>query len=146
MFSKASCIYRVYTIFEKVTFYKLFDSFRFWAIMLFMKIQKIKEQMKTKVVELKKRGRPIIDLSDREIFPTGTFGKLQPLDYVKEDTEHGSRIYWRCSCACGNPKTVWVRTSHLRAKNKGVKSCGCIRSDVGKVLMFMIHQKRASAL
>lgn len=95
-------------------------------------------------IETKRRGRPLDNLANLDLYPPGTFGRLQPLSYHRDVDDHGSRIYWRCRCECGQKEPIWVRASHLKAKKGGVKSCGCLRSDVGKVLMFELHLKRAS--
>ena len=96
--------------------------------------------------EKKPRGRPLDNLSDRDKYPEGSFGRLQPLDYEKrEEDANGSRIYWRCRCSCGNPNDVWVRSNHLKAKKSPIRSCGCFRSDVSKVLMFDLHTRLKTA-
>ena len=48
---------------------------------------------------------------------------IRPADKI------GRRTAWRCLCDCGNE--VDVTTSHLKAG--GVKSCGCIRSEIAGV-------------
>lgn len=55
------------------------------------------------------------------------FGRLVA---IKETKKRDSRGYvvWLCKCDCGKEKTA--RSSHLL--NKGIKSCGCLRKDVGK--------------
>lgn len=95
-------------------------------------------------IETKRRGRPIKNLADLNLYPTGSFGRLQPFNYTTEADEHGSRIYWRCRCSCGNKADIWVRASHLTSKNRPIRSCGCLRSDWGKVLMYNLHQQRAA--
>ena len=50
------------------------------------------------------------------------FGRL----LVVRESDIKKRTAWECLCDCGN--TVVVTTTNLR--NKGTKSCGCLRVDV----------------
>jgi hypothetical protein len=49
------------------------------------------------------------------------FGRLVVLQHA-ECVKY--RDYWHCGCACGNVKVV--RGQHLKSKNHGIRSCGCL--------------------
>lgn len=63
-------------------------------------------------------GRKQIQLIGRK------FGKLTVVSVVSKDN-NGNRKYL-CQCDCGQIKQVC--SSHLLNKNRGTKSCGCLRS------------------
>lgn len=58
-----------------------------------------------------------------------TFGRLtvikQVEDYVSPSGKHYAR--WLCECECGN--SVVVMGGDLKKKNRGTKSCGCLREE-----------------
>lgn len=55
------------------------------------------------------------------------FGRLtvEGIDHKVPRQPHGSIIYWRCRCDCGNV----ITTSADSLRNSGVKSCGCLRRE-----------------
>ncbi|MEX3713388.1 hypothetical protein ABFV99_13370 [Cytobacillus horneckiae] len=53
------------------------------------------------------------------------FNRLTVIRLNRVDARN--RRYWDCTCECGNTKTV--RGDMLKAKNKGVTSCGCIQKE-----------------
>lgn len=60
--------------------------------------------------------------------PAGTkFGRL---NVIKKDTDSSKKYRYICSCECGNVKSVLSNNLNTG----GVKSCGCLRSDVAKKL------------
>lgn len=52
------------------------------------------------------------------------FGRL----LVIRESDNKNRTAWECLCDCGN--TVVVTTTGLR--NKGTKSCGCLRAEIAE--------------
>ena len=60
----------------------------------------------------------------REDLRGKTFGKLTVVNSVPIRKNKKNNVYWECKCSCGNPKTVYVRGSHLTSRN--IKSCGCL--------------------
>ncbi len=63
--------------------------------------------------------RKIYDLTGR------VFGRLAVVRYFRLDGSAGA--HWECLCECG--KTTIVSAGHLLRKEKGTKSCGCIRTE-----------------
>jgi hypothetical protein len=66
------------------------------------------------------------------------FGRLIAIE-EKPNRDNQGYVRWLCKCDCGNEKAV--RGSHLIRKQ--VKSCGCLRHDVGKA---KIHYAIAKVL
>ena len=53
------------------------------------------------------------------------FGRLT-VDYMSGRSKGG--ILWMCTCSCGNTKEIVY--SAIAGKRAGVKSCGCLRSEL----------------
>lgn len=62
------------------------------------------------------------------------FGRLivieRDYDYAKHNNiKNPQNAFWKCICDCGNYTTV--ASNNLR-KSNGVRSCGCLRREIGK--------------
>lgn len=58
----------------------------------------------------------LIDIVDR------TFGRLRVISLAYRKN---TKVYWKCSCACGN--TVFVQSASLHQQR--TRSCGCLHLD-----------------
>ena len=83
------------------------------------------------------RAARLIDLTGK------TFGKLT---VVRRASEHWGQkqVYWTCTCACGNSKTVDIDGARL--KSGGTRSCGCIASGWDSPQRFIDEPEHAQAL
>lgn len=75
-------------------------------------------------------------MANRKDIAGRKFGKLTA---IQVDHTEGSQTYWRCACDCG--KETVARIGQLSSGS--VRSCGCLRSDSGKVrkgTMFLTYQ------
>lgn len=54
------------------------------------------------------------------------FGKLT-VESVDEERSKEGKVYWWCTCDCGNRKSV--QSTSLTRKKNGIKSCGCNRNS-----------------
>ena len=59
------------------------------------------------------------------------FGRLTIVEKDEIKTKETGKLYWLCSCSCGNPKLVSVRSEYL---GKGTNSCGCLRKETTRKL------------
>lgn len=61
------------------------------------------------------------------------FGRLKVLGFShRHKYNHGTRIYWKCICQCG--EVTAVRGDHLKAGK--IQSCGCLEKENLKELHF----------
>lgn len=59
-----------------------------------------------------------------------TFGRLHALAATDTRATNGS-VIWKCICDCGNE--AYVSGDLLKKKKNGVKSCGCLRTEIGSL-------------
>ena len=55
------------------------------------------------------------------------FGKLTAIE--RDYSVNKNNAYWKCQCECGNYTSV--SSNNLRKVKNGVKSCGCLRKEIG---------------
>ena len=80
-----------------------------------------------------KRSAKVIDLTDM------TFGRLTVVGRAPRPAYHARKgAWWLCRCECGNE--VIVPGTNLRSKN--TRSCGCLRSDMGRSKLDHARQYR----
>ena len=80
-----------------------------------------------------KRSAKVIDLTDM------TFGRLTVVGRAPRPAYHARKgAWWLCRCECG--KEVGVPGTSLRRKR--TRSCGCLRSDMGRSKLDHARQYR----
>lgn len=80
-----------------------------------------------------KRSAKVIDLTDM------TFGRLTVVGRAPRPAYYARKgAWWLCRCSCGNE--VAVPSINLRREN--TRSCGCLRSDMGRSKLDHARQYR----
>lgn len=72
-----------------------------------------------------RKERALIDLTGK------VFGRLTAISRVTPADKRKDKLYWKCSCSCGN--TSVVTTSALN--NGFTLSCGCLQKEAAKTTM-----------
>lgn len=67
-------------------------------------------------------GRPREEMAGR------VFGRLTVRSFSHRDT--AGRAHWLCDCRCGNSTTVSGKDLRRKDSRGGVRSCGCMKSDI----------------
>ena len=83
---------------------------------------KARQIMKTKIQKLGAKAR-LQDLAGKQ------FGYLTVLE--RDLSYKQNRPYWKCSCRCGNTKTVFGQL----LINGSVQSCGCLGNSIGEAII-----------